>query len=42
MPDGHGPRYRAAYVDGWYAVLRPPGVSERDLARLRDVVAGRT
>ncbi|QCX80827.1 hypothetical protein C9F11_36220 [Streptomyces sp. YIM 121038] len=42
VPDGHGHRYRAAYVDGWNAVLRPTGITERDLARLRDIVAGHT
>lgn len=35
VPDGHGHTYRAEYVDGWNAVLRPEGVTEPDLARLR-------
>ncbi|WP_192918254.1 alpha/beta hydrolase [Streptomyces spectabilis] len=39
VPDGHGHRYRSEYVDGWHAVLRPTGVDERDLARLRRIVS---
>lgn len=38
VPDGHGHTYRAEYVDGWHALLRPSGITERDLARLRHVV----
>ena len=26
VPDGHGHRYSAEYVDGWNAVMRPAGV----------------
>ncbi|MEI5102780.1 alpha/beta-hydrolase family protein [Streptomyces sp. PmtG] len=38
VPDGHGHTYRAGYVDGWHAVLRPSGITERDLAQLRAIV----
>ncbi|MFI1809115.1 alpha/beta hydrolase [Streptomyces sp. NPDC020422] len=38
VPDGHGHTYKAAYVDGWNAVLRPTGFTPRDLDRLRDVI----
>ncbi|MFI0737207.1 alpha/beta hydrolase [Streptomyces sp. NPDC021100] len=38
VPDGHGHTYRAAYADGWNAVLRPSGLTDRDLARLRDIL----
>ncbi|MFE5793439.1 alpha/beta hydrolase [Streptomyces sp. NPDC056503] len=40
VPDGHGHTYRAEYVDGWNAVLRPEGVTESDLARLRGLMTG--
>ncbi|MEV0260748.1 alpha/beta hydrolase [Streptomyces sp. NPDC050617] len=39
VPDGHGHTYKADFVDGWNAVLRPPGIGERDLARLRDIIS---
>ncbi|GAA0401626.1 alpha/beta-hydrolase family protein [Streptomyces luteireticuli] len=39
VPDGHGHTYRAEYADGWNAVLRPSGVTDRDLARLRDIMS---
>ncbi|GAA3086969.1 alpha/beta-hydrolase family protein [Streptomyces roseofulvus] len=39
VPDGHGHTYRAEYVDGWNAVLRPSGVGEEDLHRLRTVIS---
>ncbi|MFF0479146.1 alpha/beta hydrolase [Streptomyces sp. NPDC004284] len=38
VPDGHGHTYKAAYVDGWNAVMRPSGFTPQDLARLRDVI----
>ncbi|MEX0173001.1 alpha/beta hydrolase [Streptomyces sp. LMG1-1-1.1] len=38
VPDGHGHTYKAAYVDGWNAVMRPPDVTPQDLDRLRDVI----
>ncbi|MFI8252233.1 alpha/beta hydrolase [Streptomyces filamentosus] len=39
VPDGHGHTYRAAYVDGWNAVMRPSGFTPQDLERLREVVS---
>ncbi|MFD9520142.1 alpha/beta hydrolase [Streptomyces sp. NPDC059979] len=38
VPDGHGHTYKAAYVDGWNAVMRPTGFTAQDLDRLRDIV----
>ena len=34
-PLGHGHRYKANIVDGWAAVLQPPGWSDADTQRLR-------
>jgi uncharacterized membrane protein len=39
VPDGHGHRYSAEYVDGWNAVLRPAGITSQDLATLRAIIA---
>lgn len=39
VPEGHGHKYTAEYVDGWNAVLRPPGLTGQDLADLRKIVA---
>ncbi|MFE6836639.1 alpha/beta hydrolase [Streptomyces sp. NPDC057705] len=38
VPDGHGHTYKAAYVDGWNAVMRPAGFTAQDLDRLRDII----
>jgi uncharacterized membrane protein len=38
VPDGHGHTYKAAYVDGWNAVMQPTGFTAQDLDRLRDIV----
>ncbi|MFB7449611.1 alpha/beta hydrolase [Streptomyces sp. NPDC056194] len=38
VPDGHGHTYKAAYVDGWNAVMRPSGFTSQDLDRLRDII----
>ncbi|WP_449344537.1 alpha/beta-hydrolase family protein [Streptomyces narbonensis] len=38
VPDGHGHTYKAAYVDGWNAVMRPSGFTPQDLERLRDII----
>ncbi len=35
VPDGHGHKYEADYVDGWAAVARPPGWTDADTQRLR-------
>jgi uncharacterized membrane protein len=37
VPDGHGHRYSAEYVDGWNAVLRT-GASSQELAELRPII----
>jgi uncharacterized membrane protein len=39
VPDGHGHRYSAEYVDGWNADLRPPGITSQDLANLRKTIS---
>jgi uncharacterized membrane protein len=39
VPDGHGHRYSAEYVDGWNAVMRPTGITSQDLASLRKTIA---
>ena len=39
VPDGHGHRYSAEYVDGWNAVMRPAGITSQDLASLRKIIA---
>lgn len=38
VPDGHGHTYKAAYVDGWNAVMRPTGFTAQDLNRLREII----
>ncbi|MEW2417061.1 alpha/beta-hydrolase family protein [Streptomyces sp. NPDC046866] len=38
VPDGHGHTYKAAYVDGWNAVMRPEGFTAQDLDRLRHII----
>lgn len=38
VPDGHGHRYVQSVVDGWAAVLQPPGWSEEKTARLRPMM----
>jgi uncharacterized membrane protein len=40
VPDGHGHRYSAEYVDGWNAVMRPSGITQQDLANLREIISG--
>jgi uncharacterized membrane protein len=39
VPDGHGHRYSAEYVDGWNAVMRPSGITQQDLASLRKIIS---
>jgi uncharacterized membrane protein len=39
VPDGHGHRYSAEYVDGWNAVMRPTGMTAQDLASLRKIIS---
>jgi uncharacterized membrane protein len=40
VPDGHGHRYSAEYVDGWNAVMRPAGMTSQELASLRKIISG--
>jgi uncharacterized membrane protein len=39
VPGGHGHTYSGEYVDGWNAVLRPPGITAQELADLRPIIA---
>ncbi|TQL61670.1 putative membrane protein [Oryzihumus leptocrescens] len=39
VPPGHGHKYTSEYVDGWAAVLQPAGVTEQELAAVRQAVA---
>jgi uncharacterized membrane protein len=38
VPDGHGHKYSADYVDGWAAVAQPQGWTTDDTERLRDLI----
>jgi uncharacterized membrane protein len=38
VPAGHGHKYTGEYVDGWDAVMQPPGVTAQDLASLRKMI----
>jgi uncharacterized membrane protein len=40
VPDGHGHTYRADYVDGWAEVAQPPGWTDADTVRLRQLIGG--
>ena len=40
VPDGHGHKYQADYVDGWAEVAQPPGWTDADTERLRSLVGG--
>jgi uncharacterized membrane protein len=40
VPDGHGHKYQADYVDGWAEVAQPPGWTGADTERLRPLVTG--
>jgi uncharacterized membrane protein len=40
VPDGHGHRYEADYVNGWADVAQPPGWTDADTGRLRSLVGG--
>jgi uncharacterized membrane protein len=40
VPDGHGHKYEADYVNGWADVTQPPGWSAADTDRLRLLVGG--
>jgi uncharacterized membrane protein len=38
VPDGHGHKYEADYVNGWADVTQPPGWTDDDTQRLRQLV----
>ena len=38
VPGGYGHKYTAEYVDAWYAVMRPEGVTPEVLTTLRDTI----
>jgi uncharacterized membrane protein len=38
VPEGHGHRYVADYVNGWAAVAQPPGWTQADTDHLRKVI----
>jgi uncharacterized membrane protein len=40
VPDGHGHKYEADYVNGWADVTQPPGWTAADTDRLRLLVGG--
>ncbi len=40
VPDGHGHVYTTQYVDAWAHVLHPPGWTDDDSDRLREVLTG--
>jgi uncharacterized membrane protein len=39
VPAGHGHTYTAEYVDGWNSVIQPAGMTPKDLAELRTIIA---
>jgi uncharacterized membrane protein len=39
VPSGHGHKYTAEYVDGWNAVMQPPGITPQERADLRKIIA---
>jgi uncharacterized membrane protein len=38
VPDGHGHKYSADYADGWADVAQPPGWTDADTQRLRELI----
>jgi uncharacterized membrane protein len=40
VPDGHGHKYEADYADGWARVAQPPGWTDADTQRLRELIGG--
>ncbi|HEX5523187.1 MAG TPA: alpha/beta-hydrolase family protein [Pedococcus sp.] len=39
VPGGHGHKYTTEQVDGWYAVMRPTGLTATDLDHLKQIIA---
>jgi uncharacterized membrane protein len=40
VPDGHGHKYSADYVNAWAEVAQPPGWTDTDTDRLRSLISG--
>src|SRR6476660_4014629 len=39
VPGGHGHKYTSEYVDAWYTVMQPPGITDKELASLRTIIS---
>jgi uncharacterized membrane protein len=39
VPAGHGHKYTTEYVDGWYAAMRPAGLTADNLTALKETIA---
>jgi uncharacterized membrane protein len=39
VPGGHGHKYTTEYVDGWYAAMRPTGLTAEQLSTLKETIA---
>jgi uncharacterized membrane protein len=39
VPAGHGHKYTTEYVDGWYAAMRPAGLTADRLSALKETIA---
>ena len=39
VPGGHGHKYTTEYVDGWYAAMRPTGITTEELNDLKQIIA---
>jgi uncharacterized membrane protein len=42
VPGGHGHKYTTEYVDAWNAVVQPSGITDKDLANLRNIISAET
>jgi uncharacterized membrane protein len=42
VPGGHGHKYTTEYVDAWNAVMQPSGITDKDLANLRNIISAET
>ena len=38
VPGGHGHKYTTEYVDGWYAAMRPTGLTAEDLSAIKEAI----
>jgi uncharacterized membrane protein len=38
VPGGHGHKYTSEYVDSWYTVMQPTGITDKELASLRTII----